>query len=54
MTSFDERDDEDVDVDELPDGFDRVECVDCGRGVVTNKPDDVDRCGDCRGTSFVA
>ena len=36
--------DDAVDVD-LPGGLERVEC---GHGVVTNKPDDVDKCAGCR------
>lgn len=31
----------------LPDGLTRVVC-ECGRGIITNKPDDVDACRECR------
>lgn len=54
MTGFDCRPDDaradptdDVD---LPGGLERIECVECGHGVVTNNPDDVDRCVGCRGS----
>jgi len=33
---------------DLPGGLERIECVECGHGVVTNKPDDVDKCAACR------
>jgi len=34
--------------DDLPGGLERVECVECGHGVITNQGNDVDRCVGCR------
>lgn len=36
-----------VDVD-LPGDLERIECFECGHGVVTNAASDVDRCVSCR------
>lgn len=33
---------------DLPGDIVRIECAECDRGVLTNNPDDVDRCVGCR------
>jgi hypothetical protein len=34
---------------DLPGGLERVECAECGHGVITNRANDVDKCVGCRG-----